>query len=99
MTITALIGGFVLAKGLSKSAEAMGAINLRPLLILSWPSQASRSAPNGSASLSHRYGPDYGKPCDQNRDGGNFHLNRCSFISRRALFVYGLGVQMPIWPF
>lgn len=100
-TIMALIGGFVLVKGLSKPAESMGALNLRPLVTLV-------VAIAGFAFSAERFGfvvasawlLIIGSLADPESRWKEIFISTAVLTSLGALlFVYGLGVQMPIWPF
>ncbi|KQQ46084.1 MULTISPECIES: tripartite tricarboxylate transporter TctB family protein [Rhizobium/Agrobacterium group] len=99
--IIALIGAVVLIKGLSKPQEALDAINPKPLIILV-------VAIAGFAFAAERFGfvPAtiwllvVGSLADPESRWKEIFISTAVLTSLGALlFVYGLGVQMPIWPF
>lgn len=100
-TILFLIGAFVLVKGLSKPAASVDAVNIRPLVILI-------VAIAGFAFAAERFGfvvasvwlLVVGSLADTESRWREIVISTAVLASLGALlFVYGLGVQMPIWPF
>jgi hypothetical protein len=96
-----LIGGFVLAKGLSKANASIESVNLRPLIVLI-------IAIAGFAFTAERFGFIVSSAwlllvaslADTESRWREVVISTIVLSSLGALlFVYGLGVQMPIWPF
>ncbi|MES5099993.1 tripartite tricarboxylate transporter TctB family protein [Agrobacterium sp. BA1120] len=99
--IIALIGAVVLIKALSKPHEALDAINPKPLIILV-------VAIAGFAFAAESFGfvvatiwlLVVGSLADPESRWKEILISTAVLTSLGALlFVYGLGVQMPIWPF
>jgi hypothetical protein len=99
--LIALIGLVVLIKAFSKPHEALDAINPRPLIILVL-------AITGFAFAAERFGfvsatiwlLVVGSLADPESRWKEILISTAVLTSLGALlFVYGLGVQMPIWPF
>jgi hypothetical protein len=99
-TIIALIGAVVLIKALSKPYEALDAINPKPLIILV-------VAIAGFAFAAESFGfvvatiwlLVVGSLADPESRWREILISTAVLTSLGALlFVYGLGVQMPIWP-
>jgi hypothetical protein len=99
--IIALIGTVVLIKALSKPHEALDAINPKPLIILV-------VAIAGFAFAAESFGfvvatiwlLVVGSLADPESRWKEILISTAVLTSLGALlFVYGLGVQMPIWPF
>jgi|EndMetStandDraft_3_1072993.scaffolds.fasta_scaffold99672_2 positive regulator of sigma E activity len=95
------IGGFVLVKGLVKPSEALGTFNIRPLLILV-------VAIAGFAFASERFGfvvatvwlLVIGSLADQESRWKEIAISTAILtIAGAFVFIRGLGVQMPVWPF
>ena len=95
------IGLFVLVKGLSKSFEAFSATNIKPLLILV-------TAIAGFAFLAESFGfvvstiwlLVVGSLADQESRWREIIISAVLLTVFGALvFIYGLGVQMPVLPF
>ncbi|ACM39809.1 MULTISPECIES: tripartite tricarboxylate transporter TctB family protein [Rhizobium/Agrobacterium group] len=99
--IIALIGVIVLIKALSKPHESLDAVNPKPLLILV-------AAIAGFAFAAERFGfvaatiwlLVVGSLADPESRWKEIFISTAVLTTLGALlFVYGLGVQMPIWPF
>lgn len=96
-----LIGGFVLLKGIAKPAEGLGLLNMKPLAILV-------VAIAGFAFASETLGfvvatvwlLVIGSLADQESRWKEIAISTALLTVAGALvFIEGLGVQMPIWPF
>ncbi|GGB04564.1 tripartite tricarboxylate transporter TctB [Brucella endophytica] len=99
--IMMVIGGFVLVKGLSKPAQSVATVNLRPLAILV-------VAIAGFAFTAESFGfvvasvwlLIVGSLADPESRWREILISTAILTTLGALlFVYGLGVQMPVWPF
>ena len=95
------IGTFVLIKGLAKPAESLGLVNVKPLAILVL-------AIAGFAFAAETFGfvvatvwlLVVGSLADQESRWKEIALSTVILTTIGALvFIKGLGVQMPIWPF
>jgi hypothetical protein len=95
------IGGYVLLKGLTRAYEPIGSSNIRPLLILV-------AAIAGFAFMSETLGfvvstiwlLVIGSLADQESRWREIVISAVLLTIFGALvFIYGLGVQMPILPF
>lgn len=98
--IIALIGAVVLVKALSKPHEALDAINLKPLIILVVGIAGFAFA---AESLGFVVATIWllvvGSLADPESRWREIFISTAILTTLGALlFIYGLGVQMPIWP-